>query len=552
MGASVGGIWGAAVIVAATSTATRVPDDAAPPISLETLDLVKELTRPASVNPWPAPVLDRRTVPRAQLREPMAPTVTRTFESLPVPQFARADRLDRRDRYLGPHFVERLVDGWLETEPRLWGEVALGDMARRRGGAAAVITLKPSEAPADPGGTAEVAALVRSADRSLAGHAGGGFRSGLLAGRLDLNLSGGGDLRVSGSPENPDTPSPRMRFGGAASLVVGGRPQDRGQLRLLGALDAADDAVDPSTGARSDFERTIIGLDGTLDWGSDGRMLTAASYQGAWREGRRHLGQGRLEVRTPSWGPLHVEAEGLAEGGEADDIPFGRYEAGGRVGLRSAPVVVEAGAMVLHHRLDEEAWTELGLSAALDVLFAAGWSWGTTFRRGRDLLATARSFSVGVSEPDVLTHAVYTGPSWTTDLGWVRLQAAARYFEDIDFDLPAWTVRSDGSFRVFRGLTVGGALGLRPNFGLHLFARYDVERAFVELHGRGQTENFESGYAEQQGYFRLGLMSGLDLGAGFWLALSVENMTDALVRDPDRGSAQSGIDGRVSLRFAGP
>jgi hypothetical protein len=542
----------AAVLAGPTETSTTPIAADGPPLTAEELALVEALTRPPPRPAWPAGesagLPFARVVPARRLTEPLAPTVEGAFRSLPIPVLDFADRPLRRDRYVGPHFVEPALRGWLETDPWLWGEVVLEDLGDERGGAVPQIRLAPRRPPESDGAEVRAGAALSSANRGLRGLAGAGARTGPWGLRLDASMAGGDDVRLPSGDARPD---PRLVGGVAGSGWWGGRAKDPGHLRLVARADLRGEAPVPAGGDRASLTRVLVGADGRLRWGDAGSIVAAGSYQRASQLDDRWALQGRLRIETPRAGPFFALAHGLVSAGEGAPGDFARREAGAELGAEAGPARVSTGPLVSNQVDGADEITEVGWSGRLAVDLPAGVYLAAETRRGRDLFARRPGPSGGFLPDDARTHVVVAGPGVRAGRGWARVQAVGRWRDEDDRRLPVWSARADGAFGVWRGLSVAGALSVRPNLALHLSARYAADFGFLEVHGRGQTESFEPDFADTPGGFAVGFMSGVELGAGFGLALAVENATDASVGDVDRG-VQPGIDGRVLLSYRGP
>jgi len=318
---------------------------------------------------------------------------------------------------------------------------------------------------------------------------------------------------------------------------------------------------------RAEVARALVGVDGRLRWGERGFVELAGSHQQATRTGVGHLGQGRLRLRTPAGGPVHLRAHGLVEagrlGGERDGGPttWARREAGFELGVEHGRLALSGGPLLWNHAVGEDALTEVGWAGRGRLDLAGGLYVAAETRRGRDLLAGSRtrSFSTGLFRSTALTHGVAVGPGFRGARGFVRSRAVGRFESPEPGDEavgagPAWRFEADGAVGVWRGLSVAGAVFVRPSLIVHLSARYDADPLTLEIHGRGRTERFEAGDEPAAGGFALGFASRVDLGAGFALALAVENVTDARLPDPERaplrpGALRPGIDGRLGLSW---
>jgi hypothetical protein len=565
------GAWVIAGLVAAQAAvgAEPGPDDEPPPLSPEELALVDALTAEVPEPAWSAPRAPfARSSDPQRLHDTLAPTVTRALDGLPLPVLGFGARVDQLYRYVGPHRVERAVDGWTDTDPWLWQSLEVVDLDPEQGAPFGALRLEPLAPPAEDGLEISGAAALRSADRSLLALGGSGGRRGVWAGRVDAAIAGGGDVRVGSIAVDDDAPvvdfnaAPRWTAAITGSGVLGDRVEDPGHLRFIGRADLRGKDLDSVRGSRSDLFRALLGLDGRLRWGERGFLEATGSYQQLsrtstvpQRDTSSAVGQVSLRMRTPDLGPLFV----LARGHAATGSDFERVEAGGELGIEVGPIAMRAGPSVLAQRvnLGLES-TVAGWSGRLRLQLPAGWFVAADTRRGADVVAAAvPRASSGTVQPDgaAVGHALVVGPGLATERAWFRLRAVGRWFDRPDARVPEWVIRGDGAWAIARRFTVAGAFVVRPNFELHLSARYDTDRVFVELHGRGRTDSFESGFEDVPGAFVLGFQSGLALGAGFRLALSVENVTDASVEALDGaepGRFAAGIDGRVLLSWRGP
>jgi len=537
---------------------------APPPLSAAELELVEALTRDPPVSAWPNSAAGDpgRRVPADRLDDALAPEVGVALDSLPVPTLQAFERSAARLRYAGPHWVERGLDGWLDTDPWLWADVRLDDLEAVRGPSASVIRLSPRAAPEEDAVGGRAATAYRSADRGLRALGGVGLRRGLLGLRFDGAVTGAGDTRLPGSGTQTSTRSAsRAIVGLAGSVVLGGRPKDAGQLRLSARGEVRHDQPDPRSGDRVSAGRVLVGLDGRWRWGERGALRAGLSHQRVDLDGVRYAWQGHGGLETPRVGPMYLVADGLVNAGRADGLQFARREASGSLGIEAGPLNLEAGPLLLSQRLGDREETTVGWTGRGEIGFGRGWFFAAETRRGRDLLAALPSASTGVRGTTNRVDVVSAGPGLRGARGWFRVRAIGRWVDgepDVDpAAAPSWTAQAEGALAVVPRLTLAGVVAVRPDLALHLSARYDAPFGFIEVHGRGRTEPFEHPAPEGASGVVFGFQSGLQLGAGFELAVAVENIADASVRDLDRsllaaGAQQTGVDGRVRLAWTHP
>ncbi|MGF1511179.1 MAG: hypothetical protein ACFB9M_16925 [Myxococcota bacterium] len=566
------------------------------PLSPADLDMIQDLLSTTSTVPWPAPDATLRPIPSARSTELLARTFRQTHDVTPISSVGPFGTLELRTEHVEGFFVEPLAGGWLDLPPEVLGPAVL-----TRGGALSRADLDGIElfgfgsgAERVPGHRLEAFVSARTADRNTRG----GVRASLAKGPWSISAAGSGeggsDLTIAsapnGDPQVGVDAQPFLRARGAGLVSAGYRPRGTPlELRLVGAVDGRSD--DPDRPGPRDVIRGLGGIH--LQAGSDptasvstvsgnsmgSGLALRASYQAARFEhvdtatitvanratvvqavGRLALSsavalhtqilftEGEVETRTPEPSPRRQDVdrlEGLAGVEWSHGLVSGRVLAGAsRHGFGGQSVTGWTGKANLRfgRRLFFEAAGARGIDGLGAVPSPRGFA--TSPR------ASARgSGTLGLSG----------------ERGFLRLAAGALYLEpEGEAGETTWYARSEGALELVRDVRLLGAFGgvgrfqrltqlpLSRDLELSGFfargsARWDPNGGTMEVHvsGRAGTPNNDFDFLS------VGAAAALDVGAGFWLRVSIENAADtALPPELFRGQGfRPGIDIRAAVSW---
>lgn len=570
------------------------------PLDEETLALIRALTStpaaPLFFPPqWTGLGANRYRLTAPRLRETLARDLAEALDELPIRQGSLRGRLGplRRLDHL------RVEPSWLglgRLDPHLYGSVTVDHSpsaarAARTWVAHGEVQSLALPAP-DDGWSGSAAVEARTADRGLGGTLGLAFGGSWASFRANARFDQVDDLRVRTGSVSFERATSAQRWGVSARARFGGQGPSPLWLDLGYDFDGARDEgpQGPRLGDAHLAQATVAfrleSVRGRLSAGWIGvrsavleRDLLQVSTAWAWED--RDAGASSVElleppsvagVRAQHFAPLPrstlVEVGGLYA--SALDEPLSRAEIYAAGQYAFGPLVAQ-----LSGRLSEQQGealspnTGVSVDARLDLeLFGPLNLWGR-YTRSFAFLEISRS---GAETVDLLE----AGPYLSGPLGWLSAglwwaQAERLPTQPSPADAALWGFFVDGALQC-EGWVLAGAISRatvtqdedpvapQPNLQgrLALRALLPEVGGFAELGVRSALE--EAGdlprsvllppAAEALPYAVLDFRGAVALGSGLGLLMSVVNALDTAWSPFATGQSASGIDVRLSLRFA--
>lgn len=568
------------------------------------------VTRTATLaRPAPGVIRPAYEATRRERIETVARSTRESLEAIPSP--AVGFRMMRSRVLYEGLLLPPFAEGLLDADVRTFGRVTLAPSASRwdqADGAAGTIALE-GVVPA-AGLSLETSAAARSTDRSAGVYAALEGGADFLAGRASVSYQ---DVRSLRTPDGASQHGRGRRLTASGRAVALGRPSDVVRISLGADLDRGFDTriVDPGGAARGvapldqrlfTFGRLDVGLGDT--WGLSALGGYIALDQRQELDGVAELNvnarllQGRFLgfVRPVEAFSLRVGGRAAYGEGEAPDSRSRReLEVSLFADLDADVLLASAGARVTHQQFRFAAFGRdveaLRVLPQADLFIALGGPFGLrggfamgTALPGAGLLARS---SLTPQEPET-TRTVEGGPAIRGPGYWLDLTGFVSWIDDPLTFTPDATPTTDASRLRVAGVELEGAwaigagfeaawsgqlaeavdrdrgtsVGVAPLLSGVLSLRYafGVREAFVELRGRGATSPFvlvgtrpAAGYTvggrNLRGFFKVALVGGLALGAGFHLHLALENATDDPYQLHTRDVPGPGIDLRANLSW---
>ncbi len=540
------GCWAAQVDSSTVVQTSSAADIDLLPLSPEDLALLEALTSTPTppVVRWPAPG-PVRPIPGVRWRETVARTTADALRSLPVlgGTLRLAAPLVLRDGVLLEPLASAEPDPLgLGADPWLLTGSLRGRADPRRTGRAWHGQLDLESNATEN----EVMLYTRSADRSAGVGAQGGWRgedAQVWAGALG---NAGGDLRLRAASGRLELP----REGKNAQLSARGA---MGRFSVGADWAYLERASDLSGIQRNlELQRTLAFARATWDY-----LVLQTSYQAArerWTDGGEQTAdldalQLRADAQVP-WdaGQVFAGVFGNQAWRRAKPLTAAELYLGSNFVANYISAQVVGRALYRRADTDATAWAaDLALEGPLGAL-----SWYLEGGRGAGAADHPLRFSI-----EGAWHGG-GGLRWQGEAGWAAL--GGYHWRHQRYRLSG--VEAEGAWWPTAGCTVAAILAwgvaeedtqpliAAPTVRGHVSVRYDFEsNAWLELHGRGVSGPVPSDLRSRNfaPWLRLGMLAGVRLGAGFGLALAVENALDVSLVEPDTGLPGAGIDLSVRL-----
>ncbi|MCB9649556.1 MAG: hypothetical protein H6730_23585 [Deltaproteobacteria bacterium] len=590
---------GAAAGSAVPPTSTAAADLGEIPLSDEELALLEALATSSAAAEVPAPtappsrlVADRwgrRRVAEADLTAPAARSVDEALETQPV--------LRGGWRY-GPNAAV-MVEGlliesrvaravWRRADPFLFEALTLDELGDHAGVSDALggaLTLSVHRAGARARG--EAAALVRTADRGAAAQVDVGGGDAALAARTFATLGHEEALQLSADRAPGALDEAGQREGAGAHVLMTPRPGLSVEGAVLHSAEAGPArhlGLDGAEAARAQLATAALHV-GTASTGASLRLghdraglAEAPALERGW--------QANLQGRWAPLEALQLEAGAFVRrsGSQVGTRTGHRLHAAGVLGVATTLGPFSARAVLrLAHLATEVDDTEVSVTAPLPQvdlhLDLGAFGLRAHVARGVALALPADRLLYGATLTPRDTWTASAGPTWRSAWLHLDLLATAAWIGDLATVTGAEDVRVlaleltggahlvEGLDLAFAGAWAEGEADTSatarlevPNLRGHVALRYTlpVRRAFVELRVRGSSPRwalFSSLLHSDDpwfGFVRVGVMGGVDLGAGLRLEATVENVLDQRVRRLDTAALDPGVELRARLSWAGP
>ncbi len=560
---------------------------------------------------WPPPA-PQQSVDAASLHAPLARSVQESLGALATKHVGFRGG-ERRRLLLDGVLLEPFAQTWANAPPRFFERLELetpGRLTDVGWASASALHLYARAAPDKPALALHLSALSRSADRStgLLGSVSAGLEAAGV--RATLGYNDYKDLRIA---QGDQLQTRSQRWTASVRGRILGRADDPLKITLGFDLDRALNLplLDANLvrQGRVSFQQNLLAF-ARVDLAiAQLKAMLLTAYQGHRRESEFTVPnastlstaadafQGRLQLQYLLGYGLELRAGGhvgFSQGSATTARNFRRLEGYLGGAYRSDFLSLEIDARLVEQRAQTQqpgvqALVQARLQAPVYGPLALRATAGRGFALSGDgLLAPLSASGQPTSERSL---GVSLGPSLRWESLWLDLTGFFQQLEDplvslVDPSAPippgrarAWGLELEGRWSLVEGLDLAWALAWAEayqvgseeavltipavrGFGA-LRYRFGARGAYIEARAHGSSKPlFVVSEAPSAGFLpyrqrggapsasaRVGLLGGLELGAGFSLQLSIENLFDGTVQSPSGQLPGAGIDLRAALSY---